>query len=205
MTYLDAAYTILKRANKPLHYREITRRALAEGLIQPRGLTPEATMGSRLYIDTRQEGSRFVRAGRGLFDLAERQPSGIDRRVQKINQATRERLRELLHVMPPDRFEALIGELLIQMGFDEHTVQVTQRSSDGGIDVVGVFRAAGLTEINVAVQVKRWRQKRASPRGHPAARFTAGASTGDHHHDGWFLSGSPTRGSSIQQSPHRSH
>ena len=163
MTYLEAAYQILKQAGEPLHYKEITERALAQGLIQPTGLTPEATMGSRLYTDTKQEGSRFVRAGKGLFDLAERQPSGIDRRIQQINQATRGQLRELLHTMPPDRFEALIGELLIQMGFDESTVQVTQRSNDGGIDVVGVFRAAGLTEMNVAVQVKRWKGNVGAP------------------------------------------
>lgn len=163
MTYLEAAYEILKQAGEPLHYKEITVRALAQGLIQPAGLTPEATMGSRLYTDTKQEGSRFVRAGKGLFDLAERQPSGIDRRIQEINQATRDQLRELLHTMPPDRFEALIGELLIQMGFDESTVQITQRSNDGGIDVVGVFRAAGLTEMNVAVQVKRWKGNVGAP------------------------------------------
>ena len=163
MTYLEAAYQILKQAAEPLHYREITKRALAQGLIQPTGLTPEATMGSRLYTDTKQEGSRFVRAGRGLFDLAEHRPSDIDNRIQEINQTTREQLGALLHSMPPDRFEALIGELLIQMGFDENTVQVTQRSNDGGIDVVGVFRAAGLTEMNVAVQVKRWKGNVGAP------------------------------------------
>jgi restriction system protein len=36
-------------------------------------------------------------------------------------------------------------------------VQVTRRSGDGGIDVMGVYRAAGLTEVNAAVQVKRWK------------------------------------------------
>ncbi len=163
MTYLEAAYQILKQAGEPLHYKEITERALAQGLIQPTGLTPEATMGSRLYTDTKQEGSRFVRAGKGVFDLAERQPSGIDRRIQEINRTTRDQLSDLLHTMPPDRFEALIGELLIQMGFDESAVQVTQRSKDGGIDVVGVFRAAGLTEMNVAVQVKRWKGNVGAP------------------------------------------
>lgn len=157
MTYLEAAYQILKQAGEPLHYREITERALAQSLIAPTGLTPDATMASRLYIDTKQEDSHFVRAGRGVFGLAERQPGGIDAQVQAINRATRAELHERLLAMPPDRFEALIGELLIQMGFDERTVQVTKRSGDGGIDVVGVYRAAGLTEVNAAVQVKRWK------------------------------------------------
>jgi restriction system protein len=120
-------------------------------------------MASRLYIDTRQEGSRFVRAGRGLFGLAERQPRGIDAQVQQINLTTRAELRKRLLSMPPARFEALIGELLIQMGFDESTVRVTKRSGDGGIDVVGVYRAAGLTEVDAAVQVKRWKSNVRAP------------------------------------------
>lgn len=49
MTYLDAAYAILEVAGQPLHYEAITQRALAQKLIAPQGLTPEATMGSRLY------------------------------------------------------------------------------------------------------------------------------------------------------------
>lgn len=114
-------------------------------------------MASRLYTDTLQEGSRFTRAGKGAFGLVDWRPAGIEAQVQKINQAARDQLRQNLHAMPPDRFEALIGELLIQMGFDEGTVQVTKRSGDGGIDVMGVYRAAGLTEVNAAVQVKRWK------------------------------------------------
>jgi hypothetical protein len=42
------------------------QRALTQGLIQPSGLTPAATMGSRLYTDTKQEGSQFVRASDGF-------------------------------------------------------------------------------------------------------------------------------------------
>jgi len=33
MTYLDAAYTILQAAGQPLHYEEITQRALDQKLI----------------------------------------------------------------------------------------------------------------------------------------------------------------------------
>jgi len=157
MTYLEAAYTILKQSGKPLHYKEITRRALEQGFIEPRGLTPEATMGSRLYTDTKQEGSRFVRTGRGLFGLAEWKPSGLEAQVADIRRRVRAELRRRLSRIPPTRFEALIADLLIQMGFDENTVQVTRHSSDGGIDITGVFRAAGITHLHTAVQVKRWK------------------------------------------------
>lgn len=125
MTYLEAAHKILAQAGEPLHYATITHRALAQGLIIPTGRTPEATMGSRLYTDTLDEASNFARIGRGIFELVQWQPSGIDQQVQQINQSARTQLRDLLQSMPPERFEALITELLIQMGFDENTVSVT--------------------------------------------------------------------------------
>lgn len=163
MTYLEAAYQILSVAKEPLHYADIAQRALDRGLITPTGRTPTATMGSRLYTDTLKEETRFVRVGRGVFELAHAQAGGIDGQVRVLNEATRLRLRELLGAMPPERFEALITELLIQMGFDESTVQVTPFAGDGGIDVTGIYRAAGLTEVNAAVQVKRWKRNIQAP------------------------------------------
>lgn len=137
--------------------------ALAQKLIAPQGLTPEATMGSRLYTDAKQEGSHFVRTGKGVFGLAQWQPRGIDAHVAEINAATRKQLTRLVLTMPPERFEVLIRELLIRMGFDENTVKVTPYSGDGGIDVTGVYRAAGLTKMSAAVQVKRWKGNVGAP------------------------------------------
>lgn len=42
MNIIDAAYEVLRQANEPLHYREIRRRALDQGLWQSNGATPEA-------------------------------------------------------------------------------------------------------------------------------------------------------------------
>jgi restriction system protein len=76
MKFLDAAYEILKQAGQPLHYREITRRALGQGLIESKGKTPEATMNAQLAVNIKraEEGgppSPFVRGGRGVFGLRE--------------------------------------------------------------------------------------------------------------------------------------
>ncbi len=156
MNYLEAAIRVLAEANEPLHYAEIARRAIVRGFIEPRGKTPEATMGSRLYVDTKREDTRLKRASRGYFGLAEgRQSDEIAKRVEALNEGTRRTLRKLLRDMPPDKFEALIGELLIALGFDEETVEVTNFSSDGGVDVRGVLQAGGITSVNAAVQVKR--------------------------------------------------
>ena len=41
MTYLDTAYTTLKAAGQPLHFEEITQRALADRLARPRASSSE--------------------------------------------------------------------------------------------------------------------------------------------------------------------
>lgn len=164
MNFLDAAYQILKKAGQPLHYTEISQRALAEQLIVPKGQTPAATMGSRLYVDTKKPDTRFKRISKGYFGLIQRsQADGISSRVNAINQSTRQRLQKLLQEMPPDRFEALIEELLLAIGFAEDTVQVTNYHGDGGIDVRGILNAGGITRINAAVQVKRWKKNIQAP------------------------------------------
>lgn len=163
MTFLEAAYRILKQVGRPLHYREITERALQENLLDTGGLTPGDTMGSRLYTDTLKPKSLFRRAGKGLFALKESRPEDIAYRINQLNQQIRKKLHRLLREMQPDRFEALIGELLLSLGFDESTVEVTSFSRDGGIDVRGLLHASGVTKINAAVQVKRWKRNVRAP------------------------------------------
>lgn len=158
MNFLDAAFEILTEAQAPLHYSEIAKKALMRGILDTSGQTPEATMGSRLYVDTNRPDSRFRRSGRGFFELVK---SGltdeIGHRVEDINRQTRLRLRQTLSDMPADRFEALIGELLRAIGFDESTVHVTRYSGDRGIDVRGELNAGGVTRIRAAVQAKKWK------------------------------------------------
>lgn len=49
MTYMQAALTILAHADRPLTVPELTSVAVAEGLVRPRGKTPDRTMSSVLY------------------------------------------------------------------------------------------------------------------------------------------------------------
>ena len=71
MSYLDAAYSLLQEAGKPLHYRDLTRAAIERKLIEPEGATPEATMNARLASEIKKKGanSRFTRSGPGVFTL----------------------------------------------------------------------------------------------------------------------------------------
>lgn len=163
MNFLDTAYEVLTQAKKPLHYIEIAQRGIANGLLDTQGQTPEASMGSRLYVDTKRPSSRFRRVSRGVFALAAGEPSDISQRIETINQQTRQELHQRLLKMPPDRFEVLISQLLTALGFEEETIEITPYIGDGGIDVRGVLNAAGITKINAAVQAKRWKANIQAP------------------------------------------
>jgi len=54
--------------------------------------------------------------------------------------------------MHPYRFEHLIRQLLMEMGYEN--VEVTKQSGDGGVDVLADIRF-GVTSIREAIQVKR--------------------------------------------------
>jgi restriction system protein len=66
----------------------------------------------------------------------------------------KEQLLDQLMSMPPDNFERLAQRLLREADFD--SVNVTGKSGDGGIDVLGVYRL-GLVSFPVFVQCKRYR------------------------------------------------
>jgi restriction system protein len=73
MAFLQAAEQVLRAAGAPLHYEEITRRALEQGLITTSGKTPAATLRGAIIADMRDHGSgsRFVRIQPGVYALRE--------------------------------------------------------------------------------------------------------------------------------------
>ncbi len=160
LSMVDAAYSLLKSSGTPQHYKELTNQAIQQGLINTQGLTPEASLLSAINRENarriqRGEIPRFELIDDGIYGLVEWRPTGIEQKIQEINQLTRQELRRILSTMPPKAFEELIGKLLISLGFDEDTVEVVGRSGDGGIDVIGVMDIEGVTRLDVAVQVKR--------------------------------------------------
>ena len=72
--------------------------------------------------------------------------------VQAQRDAVRRALREQLTTMDPYAFEQLVGRLLEEMDYLD--VEVTTRSGDKGVDVVGRI-ALGITEVREVIQVKR--------------------------------------------------
>ena len=72
LNLLDSVCSILREAPEPLHYREITKRILAQGW-STSSKKPEGTVYTRLSTDIRQRGdsSRFRLARPGVFALSE--------------------------------------------------------------------------------------------------------------------------------------
>ena len=102
----------------------------------------DARSDDGLALHRYQAGKLASSRGAGMAALAWRRGNRWGSTPRSSRSTTpREQLATYLHSMPPERFEALIGELLIQMGFDESSVRVTRRSGDGGIDVIGAYRA----------------------------------------------------------------
>ena len=156
MQFKDAAYEILKHAGGPLHYNEITERAMTAGILAYSGQTPHATMAALLYTDTLKPDSRFRRGDqKGTFALRAAPPSDIQQQINAIDSRVRKTLHARLLLMHPKKFENLIQSLLDAMGLDKTTI--TTYSDDGGIDIRGVLNAENLSRIDVAVQAKRWK------------------------------------------------
>jgi restriction system protein len=168
LSFTDAAEEVLKRfsGNKPMHYREITQKAMALGLIKTSGLTPEATLSSQILTEierqtNRGDTPRFVKHGKGFFGLTKWMPVGLVSQIEQQNSTARKKLHERLSTMPPKEFEVLIGQLLSAIGFED--VSVTKYSGDGGIDVRGTLVVGDVIRINMAVQVKRWKNNVRAP------------------------------------------
>lgn len=162
LSFTDAAERVLNElgGKRPMHYRAITEQALASGLIQTHGRTPEATLiaqlGAEIDRSTRRgQMPRFVRHGRGLFGLTRWQPRGLAAEIEHHNEQVRDQLHKRLHAMPPAEFEGLVGDVLGAIGFVE--VAVTGRSGDGGVDVRGTLVVGDVIQTRMAVQVKRWK------------------------------------------------
>ena len=167
ISFTDAAERILDdSASKQLHYRDITRLALDQHLLDTTGKTPEATMYAQILTEVkrrrqRRDQQRFMLLGKGMVSLAKWQASGIAYQVDEANKQARDKLLKHIKTMKPYDFENLVSQLLLALGFEE--VEVTSRSNDGGIDVRGTLVVGDVIRTRLAVQVKRWKNNVQAP------------------------------------------
>jgi len=168
LSFTDAAEHVLRHFGnrRPMHYRDITAKALEQHLLNTSGLTPDATMYAQIMQENqrrsrRGERCRFERYGKGMVGLSAWHGEGLAYQIEQHNRDTRKKLHRELQKMPPDAFEDLIGRLLAEIGFEE--VQVTGRQGDGGIDVRGTLVVGEVIRTRMAVQVKRWKNNVQAP------------------------------------------
>ena len=168
LSFLDAAEQVLmgQADHKPLHYREVTRLILEQDLVQTKGLTPEATLYAQILTETKRrigrgEAPRFVLHGKGYVGLAQWMGEGLAFQIAQHNTQVRHAVHKSLMSMPPERFEALIAQLLVALGFED--VIVNGYSGDGGIDVRGILVVGEVVRTRMAVQVKRWKHNVQAP------------------------------------------
>ncbi len=156
LSYKEAALEVLEFEGRPLHTAEITGLAIEWGLINPQGMTPEASLAAQLYRDIQQNGSSsaFRREGPSIFSLAEweRDVDGITQMANQQRQAVKQQLLNVINHIDPYAFEQLVARLLSKMGYGN--IIVTRRAADEGIDVVASI-AVGVMTLRTAIQVKR--------------------------------------------------
>ncbi len=161
-SFTEAAKKVLEQFGdkRPMHYGDITAKALEMKWVSTKGLTPEATMYSQVITEIKRQKSRgeqprFVKHGRGYFGLSRWMGEGLAFEIEQHNRRVHKALRDKLLEMAPSRFEELIGELLAELGFED--IEVTGRAGDGGIDVRGTLLVGDVIRTRMAVQAKRWK------------------------------------------------
>ena len=166
-SFLKCAEKILHEfgGQRPMHYRDITKKALELGWLVSDGTSPENTMCARLGDDIRNRATsgqkqRFVRNGRGYFGLAE-WIDPIQNEIDRHNAQMQKTLLCKLREMSPIEFENLLRRLLDEMDFLD--TEVTKPSCDGGIDVRGTWKVADGILIKMAIQAKRWKANIQAP------------------------------------------
>ncbi len=166
--FTECAVKVLeKHGNRqPMHYRDITKRAIGEGWLVSKGKTPEASLYAQVITEIQKcqkkgEAPRFVQCGKGFVALARWSGNGLDFQITQHNKAVSLELKKRLQAMTPGEFEELIALLLPKMGFVD--VELTPLNNDGGIDVRGVVETNDVVRTKMAVQVKRWKKNVQSP------------------------------------------
>ena len=164
LSFADAAEKILSEEGKALKYTEITKRALAHGIIQTESKTPDISMHVTMRADIKRrqqrgEPQRFIFLGKGIFGLVEhltgssskKTKSAVDLVRDSLGTATQELYNRLTSTDQGGNFETMVADLLIAIGYEN--VEVIGGKDDQGVDILCEKRD-GITSSKVAIQCK---------------------------------------------------
>jgi restriction endonuclease Mrr len=164
LSYTDSAERVLEKAGKQLKYTEIVDTAIKGGLLKTESQTPSISMYVSLRDEIkrreqRQEKQRFVFRGKGYFDLfsrvrgepAKKTQSALDQIKNSRDEAMKELFSRLIARDTGTHFEAMVGDLLIAMGYAD--VDVIGGKDDQGVDII-CSKRDGLSVTRYAIQCK---------------------------------------------------
>ena len=129
--YLDSAVKVLKGAEKPLHYKEITQQAITRNLVMPGGKTPADSMGSQISTDIKRKGaaSKFVRVKAGVYGL---NPKTDVKPPDKVAET------QTVVEQQKTQFVGKGGEYLVAGRLILHGYNASMLGVDEGIDIVAI-------------------------------------------------------------------
>ena len=168
LSFTECAQKVLERFanNQPMHYRDITKKALEKKWLVTEGKTPENSMYAQIISEIQRrkkkgEIPRFVRHGKGMVSLSCWIKNDLVSQIDAHNKKTAKALKKELFNLKPVLFEKLIEKLLIEMGFEN--VSLTPPRKDNGVDVRAIMVTGDVIRTKIAVQVKRWKNTIGSP------------------------------------------
>lgn len=128
-----AAIRILKEAKKPLHYEEITKRALEQNLVETVGATPEYTMDAVLVTDikNKKDKSPFIKKERSIFALNPNYKEEEEKEEEKEEEEIREESELISTQYIGKAGEHLVVSELLFRGYNASVMSV-----DEGLDIV---------------------------------------------------------------------
>lgn len=129
-----AAIKILRESKEPLHYEEITKRALENNLIETSGSTPESTMNAQIAVDikTKKSESAFIRIKPGYFSLNPTFTEKEEKEEEKDEKVKEAEIQETISTQYVGKAgeHRVVSELLF-LGFNASIMSV-----DEGMDIV---------------------------------------------------------------------
>jgi Holliday junction resolvase-like predicted endonuclease len=133
--FLVSALQILSKTKKPLHYKDITKMALDEGILETDGATPDSSMNSQIITDIKKKGlsSDFVKTGASTYALNTNKKIIEPKKQQKITEEEAiEEAREKIETGYTGKAgEHLVCSELLFRGYNASIMSV-----DMGIDII---------------------------------------------------------------------
>ena len=163
MKAIDAVAAVLRDADGPLHYKEITKRMLARELWTTKGKTPWDSVNSRIAVDIKNQGttSRFVRVRPGLFALSPRS-SGATRTGDVPDDELTSNKGAAESLSFTDAAERILGESVDQEPW--HYAAITKHALEHGlIRTEGRTPAASMYAM-ILTEIRRQEERGESPR-----------------------------------------